>query len=111
VTNGRRNIMYLDRSFCMEKGQFKSGSDVQDTFSKMLQQITRVTPQVADSITGVYRSVHALVRAFQNGGPNILEDLEVRLTGSGAARGRRVGPALSRKIHDLFLNRDQFALA
>ena len=69
--------MFLDRSFCMEKGQFKSGTGVEDTFHKMLQQVYRVTPQVADSITGVYPSIHALVRGFKSGGTDILEDLPV----------------------------------
>jgi hypothetical protein len=33
--------------------------------------------QVADSITGVYPSIHALVRGFKSGGTDILEDLPV----------------------------------
>ena len=69
--------MFLDRSFCMEAGQIKSGTGPEDTFHKMLQQVYRVTPQVADSITARYKSVHALIRGFQQGGPSILEDLPV----------------------------------
>jgi len=69
--------MFLDRSFCMEKGQIKSGTGVEDTFHKMLQQVYRVTPQVADSITEVYPSIHALVRGFKTGGTDILEDIPV----------------------------------
>lgn len=69
--------MYLDRSFCMEKGQIKSGNGTEDTFHKMLQQVHRVTPQVADAITSVYKSAHALIRGFQQGGPDILENLQV----------------------------------
>jgi hypothetical protein len=69
--------MFLDRSFCMESGQIKSGSTVEDTYHKMLQQIHRVTPPIADAITGTYKTVHALIRAFQRGGPDILEDLQV----------------------------------
>jgi len=72
--------MFLDRSFCMEKGQIKSGTGVEDTFHKMLQQVQRVTPQVADAITGVYPSIHALIRAFKMGGTDILEDIPVSHT-------------------------------
>lgn len=61
----------------MEKGQIKSGTGVEDTFHKMLQQVYRVTPQVADSITGVYPTIHDLVRGFKTGGTDILEDIPV----------------------------------
>jgi crossover junction endonuclease EME1 len=71
--------MYLDRSFCMEGGQVKSGATTEEMFSKMLQQVHRVTPQVADTIMGTHKSVSALVRAFQQGGPHVLEDLVVCL--------------------------------
>jgi crossover junction endonuclease EME1 len=61
----------------METGQIKSGSNVEDSYHKMLQQIYRVTPQIADTITGTYKSVYALITAFQRGGPSILEGLQV----------------------------------
>lgn len=77
LTDNRRTRMFLDRSFCMESGQIKSGNGVEDTFQKMLQHIQRVTPGVADAITARYKSVSALIRGFQQGGPNILEDLPV----------------------------------
>jgi crossover junction endonuclease EME1 len=75
--------MFLDRSFCMDVGQIKSGTGTEDTFHKMLQQVHRVTPQVADSIMARYKSVHALIRGFQQGGPSTLEDLPVTLNLSG----------------------------
>lgn len=71
--------MYLDRSFCMDGGQIKSGATTDEIYSKMLQQVQRVTPQVADTIMGTYKSVSALIRAFQEGGPHVLEDLVVYL--------------------------------
>ena len=61
----------------MDAGQIKSGTGLEDTFHKMLQHVNRVTPQVANAITREYGSVHVLIRAFQQGGPNILENLEV----------------------------------
>lgn len=69
--------MFLDRSFCMESGQIKSGSTIEETYRKMLQQVHRVTPQIADTIAGTYKTVHALIRAFQRNGPDVLEDLQV----------------------------------
>lgn len=62
----------------MDVGQIKSGTGVEDTFHKMLQQVHRVTPHVADSIASTYGSVHDLIRGFQRGGPYILEDLPVQ---------------------------------
>ena len=73
----RQTKLYLDRSFCMESGQIKSGSTVDDTYHKMLQQIHRVTPQIADAITGTYKSVHSLISAFKQHGPFVLEGLQV----------------------------------
>ena len=75
--NSRRTKMYLDRSFCMEVGQIKSGANVEDTYHKMLQQVHRVTPQIADTITGTYKSVYALISAFKRDGPSVLEGLQV----------------------------------
>lgn len=61
----------------MDAGQVKSGQNPEDTFNKMLQHVARVTPQIADSITGTYKSVHSLMTAFERGGPDILEDFPV----------------------------------
>ena len=69
--------MFLDRSFYTEKGQIKFDMDVEDTFHKMLQQIHHVTPHVADSIMGVYPSIHALVWGFKIGGMDILKNILV----------------------------------
>lgn len=62
----------------MDAGQVKSGNGPEDTFNKMLQHVQRVTPQIADSIAGTYKSAHALMAAFARGGPEILEDFPVR---------------------------------
>jgi len=51
----------------------------------MLQHLYRITPQVADSITGVHPSIHALVQGFKSGGTDILEDLPV--CSCGGSRG------------------------
>jgi|SRR5579859_6605389 crossover junction endonuclease EME1 len=103
--------MFLDRTFCMDAGQVKSGSDIPDTFHKMLQHIPRVTPGVADAIMSVYRTPPALIRAFRAGGAEILVGLNVGMTKAGGIRRTGLGVALSKRIYDAFLGRDQFALA
>jgi crossover junction endonuclease EME1 len=65
--------MVLDRTFCMEVGQVKSGTSPEDTFHKMLQNILGVTPQVADAVTVRWKTVSALIHAFRRGGPDILQ--------------------------------------
>ena len=69
--------MNLDTTFCMESGQVKAGEDKDDTYVKMLQEIVRVTPSIAQGIYDEYPTVISLVKAFRNHGPSILEDLEV----------------------------------
>ena len=60
----------------MESGQVKAGEDKNDTFFKMLQEVVRVTPPIAQSIASNYPSVIALVKAFRKKGPLMLEDLQ-----------------------------------
>lgn len=69
-----------DASFCMDVGQVKAGVDADDTYAKMLQEITRVTAPIAYGVANRYGSVSELVRAFKAGGPQLLEDVKVRLS-------------------------------
>jgi crossover junction endonuclease EME1 len=73
----RRSRLFLDRTFCMEVGQVKSGTGAEDTFHKMLQHVRGVTPQVADSIVATFKSVPVLIRSFERGGSDILQHLSV----------------------------------
>jgi len=72
--------MNLSTSFCMESGQVKTGEDKDDTFTKMLQEVVRVTPPIAFGIAAEYLNAVSLVKAFRRHGPLILEDLQVRET-------------------------------
>ena len=72
--------MNVEATFCMESGQIRCGDDDKDTFVKMLQQVTRVTPSMAGGIASVYPSVDALVHAFEKEGSLILEDVMVSRT-------------------------------
>lgn len=71
--------MELDSTFSMESGQVKTGEDKQDTFFKMLQEVVRITPPIAEGIVQKYPSVMSLTRAFRNEGPLILQDIKVSI--------------------------------
>ncbi len=79
MKSNRQERMNLDTSFCMESGQFRSGKDVHDTYSRMLQEVTRVTASVAQGITNEYPNVASLVNGFRKDGPTALEDIKVFL--------------------------------
>jgi crossover junction endonuclease EME1 len=74
--------MILDRTFCMEVGQVKSGTGPEDTFHKMLQHIRGVTPQIADAVTVRWKTVSALIYAFRRGGSDILQHCVVSVLGN-----------------------------
>lgn len=71
--------MDLDSTFSMESGQVKTGEDKQDTFFKMLQEVVRITPPVAEGIVQKYPSVMSLTKAFQDEGPLMLQELRVSI--------------------------------
>ena len=61
----------------MDFGQIRTGDSDDDTYVKMLQQVTRVTESVAGGIANQYPNVFSLVTAFKKHGPLMLEDLTV----------------------------------
>lgn len=69
--------MTLETAFCADGGQVKAGHDAEDTFFKMLQQVTRVTAGVANGIMGEYTNVAELVEGLKAGGENAIADMEV----------------------------------
>ena len=71
--------MELDSTFSMESGQVKTGENKQDTFFKMLQEVVRITPPIAEGIVQDYPSVMSLMKAFRNEGPLILQDIKVSI--------------------------------
>lgn len=73
-----------DISFCADVGQVKTGDDVQDTYVKMLQEITRVTTGVANGILVEYKSVRELMNAYRAEGEVLIADLEVGCSFSSA---------------------------
>jgi hypothetical protein len=53
----------------------------------MLQEITRITPSIADAIATQYPDVRSLVGAFRRHGDSVLADLEVSFPGQRVTRG------------------------
>ncbi|TVY86319.1 Crossover junction endonuclease [Lachnellula willkommii] len=96
----------LDTAFCMESGQVKSGEDANDTCSKMLQEIIRITAPVAYGIMAEYPTAQKLVKGLKDNGPLALEECRKMANKNGAFTDRRVGQAISRRVHSVFTERD-----
>lgn len=62
----------------MESGQVKTGDDVDDTFVKMLQEVSRITVPMAYGIAAKYPNVVSLVEGLNAHGPLALENVRVR---------------------------------
>ncbi|KAI9755735.1 MAG: hypothetical protein M4579_004165 [Chaenotheca gracillima] len=102
----RSERMNLDTSFCMDVGQVKTGDDPDDTFVKMLQEIVRVTPSIAYGIAGEYHDVSSLVHGLESRGPLALESLKKLANRDGASTNSNIGPAISKRMHKIFLGTD-----
>jgi crossover junction endonuclease EME1 len=95
----------------MDVGQVRSGTNAEDTFSKMLQQVHMSTEGVAKAIQMRYPSVQKLFDAFLTGGDDVLKDIPiVRNRAGGVATGRALGPAMSRKMARVFTGKDEWEL-
>ena len=68
----------METTFCMESGQVKTGDDADDTYIKMLQEISRITVPMAHGIATGYPNVVRLVKGLNAHGPLALEDVRVR---------------------------------
>ncbi|KAK5632540.1 hypothetical protein RRF57_008254 [Xylaria bambusicola] len=92
--------------FCMESGQVSTGDGGKDTYIHILQQIARVTPAIAYGIAMKYESVTDLIRGFEKEGPLAIAECRKSANKDGALTDRFVGPAVSRRLHKIFLGRD-----
>ncbi|KAI8949349.1 ERCC4 domain-containing protein [Xylaria longipes] len=95
-----------DAGFCMESGQVRTGDGAKDTYIRMLQEITRVTAPIAHGIVTKYESVTDLVRGLENEGPLALAECRKSANKDGALTDRTIGPAISKRVHKIFLGRD-----
>jgi crossover junction endonuclease EME1 len=94
----------------MESGQVKTGDNPSDTYTKMLQEIIRITAPVAYGIAAEYPSVTQLVKGLEEKGPLALEDCRKCANKDGAFTDRRVGQAISRRVWKVFLGREPGSL-
>jgi len=79
LIQNRHSRTHLDTSFCADVGQVKPGLGKRDTYRKMLQEITRITPGISAAIVREYPDVRRLVGAIERGGGDVLADIEVCL--------------------------------
>lgn len=120
----RHNLAHA--SFCMASGQFKTGQgDPTETFTRMLEQVNRITPSMA---TGIIAQGHAtpaqLVAAFRLvrerasvGGEGereakeraklMLQDVKKAMNRNGGYSDKRLGPAASKRLYKVFMSRDE----
>ncbi|KAK4144038.1 ERCC4 domain-containing protein [Dichotomopilus funicola] len=96
-----------DAGFCMETGQVKTGDGTHDTYVRILQEIGRVTAPTAYGIAAEFESVSALVRGLEEGGPLRLEKVRRSINKDGELSDRTVGQAVSKRVHKIFLGRDE----
>lgn len=90
----------------MESGQVKTGDGPADTFVKMLQEMFRVTAPIAYGIAAEYATVQKLVEVFRKKGPLALQDCRKTANRDGAFTDKRVGPSISKRMHNVFMCRD-----
>ncbi|CAZ85826.1 unnamed protein product [Tuber melanosporum] len=102
----RHSRAHLDTSFCADVGQVKPGLGKRDTYRKMLQEITRITPGISAAIAKEYPDVRRLVSAIEHGGGEVLAGIENSSTRNGLQSSRTVGAACSRRVAGVFFGRD-----
>lgn len=96
-------------SFCMDSGQVRTGDDPADTYIKMLQEVSRVTPSMAYGIAAQWPTVRALVQGFRTEGNLMLEDVRKSTNKDGGWSDRRLGPMISRRLYKVFMGKDPSA--
>ena len=105
-TQTRLQKQSLDTGFCMDTGQVKTGEDAADTYVRMLQEVFRVTPSIAYGIVAEFPTLRELVKVLKDQGPLALEDCRKSTNKDGAFSDKRIGPAISKKIYKVFMERD-----
>ncbi|CZR51930.1 uncharacterized protein PAC_01807 [Phialocephala subalpina] len=101
----------LDTTFSMESGQVKTGDNPEDTYIKMLQEMLRVTKAVAHGIAAQYPTVQQLVKGFKEEGPLAVAECRKDANGDGSFTNRKVGPAISRRVYNVFMETDPASTA
>lgn len=103
----QRDQATLGAAFCMESGQVKTGDDARDSYTRLLQEIARVTAPIAYGVAAEYDSVSKLVNGLEREGPLALAELRKSANKDGVPSDRNIGQAVSRRLHKVFTGRDE----
>lgn len=103
----QKDAVNSNAAFCMDSGQVRTGDGPQDTYVRMLQEISRITTPIAYGITGKFGSVSELVRGLETEGPLVLENIRKSANRDGAYTDRTVGQAISRRMWKVFTGTDE----
>lgn len=95
-----------DAGFCMEAGQVRTGQDSKDTYVRMLQEISRITAPIAYGIVSEFPSLGQLIDGLENKGPLALAECRKSANQDGAFSDRKIGPAVSKRVHRIFTCQD-----
>jgi crossover junction endonuclease EME1 len=90
----------------MDSGQVKTGDGPSDTYTRMLQEMVRITPSVAYGIAAKYPTVQLLVRGLREEGPLALQECRKSSNKDGAFTDKNIGPSISKRVHSVFTCRD-----
>jgi len=93
--------------FCMETGQVRTGDGPRDTYLRMLQEVGRITAPIAYGIAGEFPTVPQLVAGLEQSGPLVLERVRKSANKDGAFSDRVIGPAVSKRLHKIFIGTDE----
>lgn len=90
----------------MESGQVRAGDGPADTYTRMLQEMIRITSPIAYGIAAEYPTVQKLVKGIEESGQHALEDCRKSANKDGAFTDRRIGRSISVRVHKVFTGRD-----
>ena len=93
--------------FCVAASK-NTGKSLTETWKLMLQEITRVTPSVADAITRIYPTIKSLLSRYKSLSQFEAADLLAKVP---VTARRTIGPALSRRIYHTLTSTDPAQMA
>ncbi|KAI9028551.1 hypothetical protein DFJ74DRAFT_493804 [Hyaloraphidium curvatum] len=103
----RENLL----DFCPDGKLRKTGTDEGDTWLWMLRQIHMVEDSSASAIVQQYPTINSLYTAYKRcatmaQAEGLLQDIVVQRHGKSGETNRRLGPALSKRIHTVLMGED-----
>ena len=99
VENDQRDKNYFT-SFCAEGLERKTSKDPKEIWKQQLMQITNVSEQIATAIVSHYPTFSSLFKLYR--APSMSLDQKRNLLRDIMLSNRKIGPAISAKIHRAF---------